>query len=186
MNDAKRGNNVPYEVLGTRLKRVRERRSESLVEVSGAVEIEPDELQRIEDGQIRPSEDILMLLINYFNVQDSEAVQLWELAGYENNDDHSRSHHQQNIFDKAAVVVLAMDARTLYSDGVDIDINKSGVVMNFTQNGATPEQRVPVSRVGMSYQQANEVYKALQRALLYADSGKQPRRLLPPTEQDIS
>jgi transcriptional regulator with XRE-family HTH domain len=182
MNDAKRGSNVPYQQLGSRLKRVRERASETLLEASGAVEIDPKELERIEDGQVRPSEDILMLLINHFDVQDTEAVQLWELAGYEGNEQHNS---QQIPFEKT-VVLLAMDVRTIYSDGLNIDVNQNGLVMNFTQAGTTPDQRTPVARVGMSYQQATQVYRALQHALLYAEG--QPPKLLPPTnhEQDIS
>src|SRR5438309_12010771 len=82
------GANAPFKTLGTHLKYLREQSNESLAEVSGAVEIAEDALMRIEDGQERPEEDILLLLINHFAMPDQEAVQLWELAGYDGTPEH--------------------------------------------------------------------------------------------------
>ncbi|MCA9324941.1 helix-turn-helix transcriptional regulator [Candidatus Saccharibacteria bacterium] len=166
----------PYEVLGTHLRYVREQKNETVAEASGAVEIDPEALERIEAGTERPSEDILMLLINHFDVQDQEAVQLWESAGYERSDNRQQ-RPLQDLTDKAALVVLAMDSRTVYSDGLVIDANASGLVLNFTQGEAAKGQQIPVAKVGMSYDQAQEVIKTLQHAVLY---GKQSRRQLPP------
>src|SRR5664279_6184040 len=81
MNDMNK--QLPFEPLGTQLKRLREVKSESLAEVSGAVEIDEKDLTRIETGHERPSEDILLLLISHFGVQDDKAAELWELAGYD-------------------------------------------------------------------------------------------------------
>lgn len=177
MKDPKRSAQHPYKVLGTHLKYVRQQRGESLLEASGAVEIEPDSLERIEDGYERPSEDVLMLLINHFEVQEQEAVQIWESAGYGSSDD-GPARRSLEALDKASVVLLAMDLRTMYSDGVHIEANGSGLVLNFTQAGAQG-QATPISKVGMSYDQAEQVVKALQTAILY---GRQhgPKRL-PPT-----
>lgn len=166
----------PYEVLGTHLRYVREQKNETVVEASGAVEIDPDVLERIEAGTERPSEDILMLLINHFEVQDQEAVQLWESAGYDRGDTRQQ-RPLQDMADKAALVVLAMENRTLYSDGLVIDANQSGLVLNFTQGEAARGQQQPIAKIGISYEQANEVIKTLQHAVLY---GKQTRRQLPP------
>jgi len=76
-------NTPPFKTLGTHLKYLREQVRESLAEVSGAVEIDVNVLERIEQGFERPSEDILLLLISHFAMPDQEAVQLWELAGYD-------------------------------------------------------------------------------------------------------
>src|SRR5579885_2464316 len=96
MSDAKSQSNAPYTALGTHLKYLREQHKESLAEVSGAVEIEIENLARMENGLERPSEEILMLLINHFDIQDNEAVQLWELAGYDsqNNQNDPLTHLQ--------------------------------------------------------------------------------------------
>jgi transcriptional regulator with XRE-family HTH domain len=160
-------NMPPFKTLGTRLKYLRERSKESLAEVSGAVEIDTDNLERIEQGIERPSEEILMLLMSHFNMQDSEAVQVWELAGYDRRlgpditipDDLLSSG-------KPVVMLLAVDVRTQYTDGVDITADGAGVTLAFTQaagHGVTQ----PVARVGMSLEQAEAVSQALQHALLH-------------------
>ena len=79
MND--REKQLPYETLGSQLRRLRERNRESVAEVSGAVEIDETELSKIESGTDRPSEDILLLLISHFAVEDDKAAELWQLAG---------------------------------------------------------------------------------------------------------
>ena len=63
--------NAPFKPLGSHLRYLREQIQESVAEVSGAVEIDMDALERFEQGVERPSEDILMLLINHFNIQDN-------------------------------------------------------------------------------------------------------------------
>jgi transcriptional regulator with XRE-family HTH domain len=181
MKDASnKGAKRPYQVLGTHLRHVREQRSETLAEVSGAVEIEPDALERIEDGRERPTEDILMLLINHFNMQDQEAVQLWESAGYEGEESPNK---KMDMLEKAAVVVLAMDVRTVYSDGIVIDANKSGIVLNFTQAEQGKNQPITISRIGMSYEQAQQVISSLSRAVLYGKHASGPRLLPPPSDK---
>ncbi len=153
----------PLSLLGERLKQLRETRLESLAEVSGAVEIETDMLERIERGEECPSEDILTLLINHFSLHEHEAVQLWEWAGFNRNGDKSDSLN--DLASKAALVLIAIDARIMYSDDMTLTANKNGVVLQFSQAGMQGPA-VPVSRVGMSYEQAEQVLVALQQALL--------------------
>ncbi|HVS58631.1 MAG TPA: helix-turn-helix transcriptional regulator [Candidatus Saccharimonadales bacterium] len=172
----------PYKSLGTHLKYLREQLHESLDEVSGAVEIDADRLERIEHGQERPSEDILMLLINHFNMQDHEAVQLWELAGYDGAQDKLRMGDDIPANAKQIVMLLAMDARTMYTDGVDVNATPSGVTLSFTQASGTGE-RMPVARVGMSLEQAENVSRLLQRALLHVKYGG-PKGLPPAADKN--
>jgi transcriptional regulator with XRE-family HTH domain len=168
----------PFKVLGRRLKLIRENRRESLAEVSGAVEIDTNELERIEQGEERPSEDILMLLINHFGIQEAEAIQLWESAGYAPSGHDDRQTHFGDQTGKPTVVLLAIDARVLYTDGMTISGNQHGLVMHFSQQ-AGQERPLPVARVGMSFEQAEAVLGTLQQALLrhkYLPN----QRLLPP------
>ena len=72
----------PFSSFGAELKKLREAQSKSQAEVSGAVEIEQQKLQAYEQGAQRPSEDILMLLIQHFDLHDEAADELWRLAGY--------------------------------------------------------------------------------------------------------
>jgi transcriptional regulator with XRE-family HTH domain len=179
MNDRKRGGARPYELLGKHLKQFREQKRESLLEASGAVEIDVEVLERYENGQERPSEDILMLLINHFGIQDHEAVKVWESAGYESDTSGNLGRKQLDGLERAAVLVLAMDARTIYSDGVIIDGNRAGLVINFTQAGASRKEQQAIARVGMSYEQAERVLASLQQAILYGKHTGNPRRLPP-------
>jgi transcriptional regulator with XRE-family HTH domain len=156
----------PFKPLGSHLKYLREQLRESVAEVSGAVEIDMEDLERIEQGKERPTEDVLMLLINHFDMQDTEAVQLWELAGYEGDKDP-----MAKLSGKPLMVLLAMDMRTQYTDHVEVEASKTGVTMNFSVG-----KDHSVARVGMSREQAQEVISALQTALLksqYLDGPKQ-------------
>jgi len=164
MNEPKY-NLTPYKSLGFRLKRLREKMHESLAEVSGAVEIETDNLARIEQGEYRPSEDVLLLLISHFDPQEDEAVQLWELAGY----DESRLPGNDDTAAKPIVMLLQPDTRIMYSDVVNVVTNQEGVVMNFLQAQGKGQPNT-IARVGMSYQQALRVFEALGRSL----NGSQP------------
>lgn len=172
---------TPYQALGTHLKEIRERKNETLAEVSGAVEIDSEALAKIEQGHERPSEDILMLLINHFDMQDQEAVHLWESAGYD-----SEESRQQNIFarmplppeaDKATIVVLALDARTMYTDEATVTANEAGVAIMFTDN--TDGKSMPVAKVGMSYDQAERLVQILTNSILYGKHQSAQKRLPP-------
>ncbi|MEK7059328.1 MAG: helix-turn-helix transcriptional regulator [Patescibacteria group bacterium] len=169
----------PFTGLGNHLKYVREQSKQTLSEVSGAVEIEEQQLARIEAGLERPAEDILLLLISHFGVQDREAVQLWELAEYDSDvPDEIGAVGQPHLASKPMVMLLAVDVRTMYSDGLDITVNPAGVTLNFTQM-VNPSQTAPVARVGMSHQQAEQVIQAMQQALLRARY-LSDTKLLPP------
>ncbi|MBC7708187.1 helix-turn-helix transcriptional regulator [Polaromonas sp.] len=171
--------NKPFQPLGGHLKYLRELSHQSLAEVSGAVEIEESVLERIEAGLERPAEDVLLLLISYFGMKDQEAVQLWELAGYNGevpeqirpNDDVTFNH-------KNVVMLLAMDMRTVYTDGVEVVTNNAGVTMNFVQTTGH-NKAAPVARLGMSFEQAKQVMQTIEQALLKAKYQSGPR-LLPP------
>lgn len=162
-----------YALLGTRLKCLREQCNESLGEVSGAVEIDIDKLERIEQGSECPSEDILVLLINHFGMKGQEAMNLWELAGYDSGEAPEKLIPQNEgpAANKPVVMFMAMDMRTIYTDGVAVTATQSGVTIEFTQNGPLG-QPSPVAKLGMSCEQAEQVIKTLQQSLLkakYAD-----------------
>jgi hypothetical protein len=171
---------APFITLGRHLKYVREQLNRTLAEVSGAVEIDEAMLERIESGLERPPEDILMLLITHLEVRDQEAVQLWELAGYDGEiPDQFQSTVELPNGAKGTIMLLALDVRTMYSDGLDIICSPAGLTLNFTQ-AAGAQQVSPVARVGMSYEHAEQVLKNLQSALLHARYQRGPKKL-PPT-----
>lgn len=202
----------PHKTFGRHLKTMRQRFQESLGEVSGAVEIAVEQLDSFERGAELPNEDILMLLISHFNLGDDEAVELWELAGYDINtrqqmldgddpepshdrydrrDQHSRQH--AHTAQSIPIMMIALDNRVLYSNGADIVTDDAGLVLNFmqtahasqsSQNSQSPQsdassQRYAVSRVGMSYDQAEQLMQTLNRALMHKKYLSGPKQLPP-------
>jgi len=175
------GKKLPYISLGNHLKYLREQSHQTLSEVSGAVEIDEQLLINIELGINRPDEEILLLLINHFNIKDREAVQLWELADYDSDiPDQIKLEGELNS-QKPVVMLLAPDGRTIYSDGVEVMTNNAGVTINFTQM-QNIQQAASVAKIGMSHNQAREVLKTLQQALLKANYSQIPKSL--PAETD--
>ena len=170
----------PYQQLGVELRNLRHSSRETLAEVSGAVEIDEHVLERFEAGIECPDVEILNLLIRHYKLKDNIADQLWELAGYSDqvSPEEAMVIEEATAVAKQLIMVLASDGRTIYTDGVNIAYNKNGLQMTFTQS--LPQNKaMVVSRLGMSYEQANDVMKVLGIALTYAKfAGDHP--LLPP------
>ena len=165
---------------------MREQNKQSVAEVSGAVEIDERVLERIESGHERPAEEVLMLLISYFDMHEHEAVRLWELAGYEAGAGGPKSRNEEALQDvlsgvaKSVVMVVQADARTHYVDVSNVQANRSGIVMQFGQQAAKGEQTV--AKVGMSLAQAEATLAQLQSAVLKARYQSSPKALPPTTK----
>jgi transcriptional regulator with XRE-family HTH domain len=156
---------MPYETLGSQLRHLRERNRESMAEVSGAVEIDETELGKIESGTERPSEDILLLLISHFAVEDDKAAELWQLAGYDRQEDERDHDHDSAQNSRQQTLMVMIDPRVMYSDSVEVVANNKGVVLNFSQNAGQNGQSLTISRIGMSHEQAKMVMGVLHQAL---------------------
>lgn len=173
MNDMNK--QLPYESLGSQLKHLREGSRESLAEVSGAVEIDEKDLDKIEAGQERPSEDILLLLISHFALQDDKAAELWQLAGYDKpGADDNRDQAQAN---RTQTMMVMIDPRVMYSDSVEVVANNQGVVLNFSQSSGPNNQPLTIARIGMSHDQAKTVMGILHQVLYDMDNPGNSRRL---------
>jgi transcriptional regulator with XRE-family HTH domain len=176
----KQSESAPFAVLGDKLKTLRQQQKESLAEAAGAVEIAEEELLRIEEGVDRPSEEILMLLITHFGIKEDDAVSLWELAGYDNEEEPQPETHGQ----KTITMAIAIDPRVMYSDQVQISGNEHGIVLSFMQPGGGNMPQMPISRIGMSRAQAKKVLEVLQDTLAQLDKIHPPK--LPPESEDNS
>ena len=172
-----RSSNPPYKNLGLRLQRIRNRYNRSITEVCGAVEIDEKHLARIEAGEEKPQEELLEQLINHYQIEDQDAINLWTLAGYDVNDlliednDPMVSQMATNI-----IMLLALDTRTHYTDALDIHYDERGLIMDFKQS-AGQKQPLSVAKLGMSYAQAQKVYETLQSVLLRAKYLSGPKQL---------
>jgi transcriptional regulator with XRE-family HTH domain len=166
---------IPYETLGSQLRHLRERNRESVAEVSGAVEIDEDELGKIESGTERPSEDILLLLISHFAVEDDKAAELWQLAGYDRQEEEHE--HEPSQGNRPQTLMVMIDPRVMYSDSVEVVTNTKGVVVNFSQNAGQNGQPLTVARIGMSHDQAKMVMGVLHQALYDFENKQNTKRL---------
>ena len=153
----------PYKSLGNKIKKSRILNNMELIEVSEAIEIEVNILKKIESGMLRPDEDILELLITYLNIEDNEADKLWELAGYESE---SVEEPKEINLTKGIVMMLSplVNDKASYSDFLDVHYDKSGIVLHFKQVSGQ-KKPVDVAKVGVSYSQAQEIIRTIQRVL---------------------
>jgi len=166
---------LPYKPLGAILRHLRERSRESVAEVSGAVEIDETALGKFEAGSERPSEDILLLLISHFAVEDDKAAELWQLAGYDKGS--AEDDHEPSSGSRQQTLMIMIDPRVMYSDSMEVTANQKGVVLNFSQTAGQNDQPLTVARIGMSREQAKLVMGVLHQALYDLDNPRRPRQL---------
>lgn len=168
-------NKPPYQSFGEVLKKLRAKALKTSAEVSGAVEIDEDRLKLYESGVQRPSEDILLLLIQHFALKDDQADELWKLAGYSGQPDEEKFfiNDEQGQPQQIAVGVTAHDARIVYTDMIQVMVNNYGVIVNFMQGAGPGNHPLAVSRVGMSKEHARSVIQVLQKTLDEADNPPQ-------------
>ena len=168
----------PFQKLGEELKDIRQKHHESLAEVSGAVEIDMDFLERIENGQERPSEDLLMLLISHFDIADEDSLGLWQLAGYYFDQTNIDRNTLINDPNRSVVVMMALDSRILYSDDAEVSVDKKGVVLSFLQHCGQTNQQIPIARIGMSHEQAKDLLRSLHQSLVNGTTTPPQKRLM--------
>lgn len=167
------GEQQPYKVFGARLRKLREQARESLLEVSGAIEVDEKTLLKYEAGIERPDEDILMLLINHFDISESDAVKLWELAGY-SKEAEKQGGEEQLL--KQIMMVIPFDNRINFTDVAHIDAKKTGVVITFGVSAGNVQPQT-VTRVGMSLEQAKVLIGNLQDSIDAVLKPKVPKSL---------
>ena len=181
---SKPSSSPPFADLGKHLRLLREKLSETLVEASGAVEINVGELASFELGKQRPSEEVLMLLISHFKVVDEEAVSLWELAGYGIVGSYLEQT-SSNVGQFQPDSVSLGESRIIYTDIIHVMVNPYGVVMNFMQGAGPNTPPVAVARIGMSREHASSVLQVLQATLDQSEKAQpsiSPRQLSSPEE----
>lgn len=166
----------PYKNIGNYLKHTRENLSESVAEVSGAVEIDIDMLTSIECGLELPSEEILLLLVSHFGLEESEAQKVFNLAGY-THENRQRDELANEDIAKQIYALLPHTTQVLYSDNSEILINDSGLTISFMQQDMSGKS-LPAARIGMSRHHAEKLHNLLGQALHPAK--QQPKLLAQP------
>lgn len=166
---------TPYADFGQALKELRAQNSRTSAEVSGAVEINESTLKSYESGVERPSEDILFLLMQHFNVSDEMAEKLWKLAGYhgaQSLESVFSSDDIGNVIEDSIQHPTASSQPIVYTDLLQVMVNNYGVIMNFMQGAGISGKPVAAARVGMSLEHARTVVEVLSRTLKEAEKHK--------------
>ena len=166
----------PFSALGLKLKKMREDKKESLAQVCSAVEIDIKQLLGIESGNSRPTEETLLLLISHFNPKDDEAMNLWNLAGYD-KDELTDAKSENLVGGSSAgnhqiVIMLPLDTRAVYSDSAQISTNRHGVTLSFMQKHGFGNRSVVVSKVGISREHAKKIADTLYATLKQTETHK--------------
>ena len=170
------GDQQPYKVFGARLRKLREQARESVLEVCGAIEVDAITLERYESGVERPDEEVLMMLINHFDIAERDAVKLWELAGYTKETAQQNGDEQML---KQIMMVIPFDNRIVFSDITHIDAKETGVVISFAASAGNIQPQT-VARVGMSMEQAKNLIQNLQSQVEAVTQPKVPKSLPAP------
>jgi transcriptional regulator with XRE-family HTH domain len=157
---------TPYNRLGSRLRFIREKNNQTIDQVSGAVEVDTETMIKFEDGVNLPDQDILLLLISHFNLNNDEAKKIWQMAGYDSFTDTFNLDHTPSNIPVPTIVILPFDNKIIYSDQVQITANNYGLVLNFMQ-ASTQKNNTPqfISRIGLSKEHAADIVKMLSEAL---------------------
>lgn len=171
--------NQPYRSFGEVLKKLRARAFKTPAEVSSAVEIEESRLKAFENGEQRPSEDVLLLLIQHYNLLPDQAQELWKLAGYHGEPQAERYSMQEDFaaIPQITLGIAQNDNRIVYTDMIQVMVNNYGVIMNFMQGAGTGTQPLAVAKVGMSKEHAKSVIEILQKTLEQAEKSQTPKQL---------
>lgn len=159
----------PFSTFGAALKKLRQDVHETQAEVSGAVEIDAASLKAFELGESRPSEDVLLLLIQHFSLKDEKATELWRLAGYADTPMEEAHYYANDDFGNAkSAFPLAQksdEAPIVYTDMIQVMVNNYGVIMQFMQGAGAGSSPLAVARVGMSKEHAKSIIEVLKTTL---------------------
>lgn len=163
--------NSPYLRFGKIIQELRKRLHESKKELCLTLEINEQLLTSIENGETQPTEEIVDQLANHFNLDESSANNLWQLAGYSDNSSAENS--------SMPVYVPLPDLKISYTDLVHVTVNKFGLVLNFMQGTGINNQPMIVSRLGMSREHALSIVEVMVDALkksVEQDRKKNPKK----------
>jgi len=152
--------------LGQKLKSYRQSANKDIKDIAEAIESDTITITKIESGQHSLDEETLALLISHFKLDESQATELWKMAGYEaielDGIDEINIEQTQKIDKKQIRISLPSDVKVLYSDMAQVISNEYGVVLQFIQT-APGNNAIVISRIGMSSKHAQSFAKMLQQ-----------------------
>lgn len=175
----------PYRAFGAKIKHFREQWKQSVSEVSGTLEIDELFLQDIESGKVLPTDNQLDMIINHFLLTEEQAGELRNLAQMQGDQPpENLIGGIEDMLMKQLVMYMPVDQKVVYTDGMNVTVNRHGVVLQFTQNtGGSKIKPNIVCQVGMSREHAEKVVEVLKRTLIEHDKNQKSKHT-PPSSQD--
>lgn len=163
--------------LGKKIKSYRLLQKENITEASKAMGINRTYLSKLENGHIKPSLEVLNVLIKHYSLSPKESSLLSTLAGHGGGGlimDNFKRREVPKVEEKtianpnvsSGVQVNVSDKTpVLYTDSVFVTSSQYGVVFDFAQNMGSTNQQNIVARVGMSREHARVLLNVLQERL---------------------
>ena len=178
----------PYRAFGAKIKHFRQQWKQSVSDVSGTLEIDEIFLKEIESGKVLPSENQLDMIINHFLLTSDQADELRGLARMQG--DHQVAENLvggvEDMLMKQLVMYMPIEQKVIYTDGMNVTVNRHGVVLQFTQNTGANVKNKPnnvVCQVGMSREHAEKVVEVLKKTLSEHEKNHKSK-YIPPKGQD--
>ncbi|MEX2014955.1 MAG: hypothetical protein WD885_03380 [Candidatus Saccharimonadales bacterium] len=176
----------PYRAFGAKIKHFRQQWKQSVSDVSGTLEIDEIFLKDMESGKVLPNENQLDMIINHFLLTNEQADELRSLTQMQNDQNaENLIGGVEDMLMKQLVMYMPVDQRVIYTDGMNVTVNRHGVVLQFTQNTGANEKTKSniVCQVGMSREHAEKVVQVLKKTLSEHDKNHKPK-YLPPKGQN--
>lgn len=150
--------------IGEKLKSYREGVEKQVEDAAEAIEVDAKRLVQIEAGETELDEEILALLISHYKLNENQAIELWEMAGYNNIElgDYIMEDSESDKNKKEIRINIPADIKVMYCDMAQVMSNDYGIVINFMQS-APGNNAMVVNRIGMSKEHAQSVVDMLQK-----------------------
>ncbi|MDO8639201.1 MAG: DUF3467 domain-containing protein [Candidatus Daviesbacteria bacterium] len=165
-----------FKDFGNKIREFRKNKEESLLRVSSSLGIDKTYLSKLENGHLKPSKKILERISNYYSLSEEKMIILYDFAGYGEEEKQFRQNEDEREVIKmdespssvitkgkegAVEIGVPNNVQVLYSNAVFITSDDFGVVLDFAQRlGSTSNHNV-VSRIGMSFDHAENFLKVL-------------------------
>lgn len=165
--------------LGKQIRNLRKKTKKSLKDLASLSGVHPTYLSKIENGQKRPSQKLLLKLLDLYKVSPSEFLAIQLLAGYgktyygelkEQKEVNYMTSKQEEkpegqIQNNQMQIQVPNNLPVLYTDSAFVTASAFGLVLDFAQTlGPTNNQNV-VARIGMSSDHAKALLKVLSQKL---------------------
>lgn len=154
---------VRHKDFGVALKAHRIASNQPLEDIAAAVELNIVDLKKYEAGLDLPDEHTLQALLRFYVMREAEAMRLWRLAGYAEDQLRAKLSPSQKIIDRQ--VSVEANTEPLNTDIVHILTSEKGVVISFIASEGNGDSQNVVSQIGLSYRHAMSLIEALKRSI---------------------